>query len=367
MMKAIKLAKIGIYTTTPNPNVGCVIVKNDKIIGTGYHFQTGKAHAEIYALKMAGINAKGSTVYITLEPCNYNNNTPACCIALIKAQVHRVVIATKDPNPKVNGQGLETLIKSGIKITHNILAKEAKKINHGFFQRMLYGVPYITLKLASSLDGKIALCNGISKWISCKKSRQDVYKLRAQSSAILSTSQTVIKDNATLIVHWHKLSKNIKSQYPKKYLRQPIRIILDRTNKITPFHKIITIPEKIILIKSKYNINIWPKHVQQIIVPLNKGYFDIKYLFKILGKMNINNILIEAGSILSGFLILNNFINELIIYMTPKLFGHNALNLCNIKKINNINNVLHFNFHKIKMISKDLKLILRPTKTQIWT
>ncbi|QJC33145.1 bifunctional diaminohydroxyphosphoribosylaminopyrimidine deaminase/5-amino-6-(5-phosphoribosylamino)uracil reductase RibD [Enterobacteriaceae endosymbiont of Donacia clavipes] len=362
MLHAIKLAKLGIFTTTPNPNVGCVIVKNKKIIGQGYHFKTGESHAEINALKIAGENAKDSTVYLTLEPCNYSNLTPSCCNALINAKIKRIVVATKDPNPKINGKSLKLLKLKGIKITNNILFKEAESINKGFFKRINTGIPWIQLKLASSLDGKIALLNGNSKWISSKIARQDVQKLRAQNSAILSTSKTVLQDNATLLVNWNKLNYHIKKIYPKKFLRQPIRIILDRLNKIKPSDNIIINSGKIFLIKSKYTLENWPNYVEQIIIPEINGYFDLKYLFKTLGKKGINNLLIEAGSILSGFLITYNLIDELIIYLTPKLFGNIALNLCNIKKFVNIIDVPNFYFTKIKKIGPDLKLILKPVK-----
>ncbi|QJC33545.1 bifunctional diaminohydroxyphosphoribosylaminopyrimidine deaminase/5-amino-6-(5-phosphoribosylamino)uracil reductase RibD [Enterobacteriaceae endosymbiont of Donacia provostii] len=362
MMHAIKLAKLGVFTTTPNPNVGCVIVKNKNIIGQGYHFKAGEFHAEINALKMAGNNAEGSTVYITLEPCNYSNLTPSCCCALVKAKIKRIVVATKDPNPKVNGKGLKFLYNKGIQITKNILSKEAKNLNLGFFKRMYTGIPWIQLKLAISLDGKIALLNGDSKWISSKTSRKDVHKLRAKSSAILSTSKTIVKDNSTLLVKWNKLSYNIKKIYPKKLLRQPVRIILDRLNKIKPNDKIILSVGKILLIKSKYTFNNWPNNVEQIIVPEINGYFNLKYLFKILGSREINSLLIEAGSTLSGFLITYNLIDELIIYLSPKLLGNVALNLCNINSFMNIINVPHFYFKYIKRIGPDLKLILKPIK-----
>ncbi|QJC37177.1 bifunctional diaminohydroxyphosphoribosylaminopyrimidine deaminase/5-amino-6-(5-phosphoribosylamino)uracil reductase RibD [Enterobacteriaceae endosymbiont of Donacia thalassina] len=362
MMYAIKLAKLGIFTTTPNPNVGCIIVNNKKIVGKGFHFKAGESHAEINALNMAGKYTKGSTVYLTLEPCNYTNLTPSCCNALVNAKIKRLVVASKDPNPKINGKGLEFLYNKGIQITNNILSKKAQSINYGFFKRMRTGIPWIQLKLATSLDGKIALLNGNSKWLSSKISRKDVQKLRAKSTAILSTSKTILKDNSTLLVKWKKLNYNIKKIYPKKSLRQPIRIILDRLNKIKPTDKIILYPGKIFLIKLKYTFENWPNYVEQIIIPEINGYFDLKYLFKILGNKEINSILIEAGSILSGYLITYNLIDELIIYLTPKLLGNHSLNLCKIKKFMNIINIPKFCFTNIKKIGPDLKLTLKPIK-----
>ncbi|QJC37589.1 bifunctional diaminohydroxyphosphoribosylaminopyrimidine deaminase/5-amino-6-(5-phosphoribosylamino)uracil reductase RibD [Enterobacteriaceae endosymbiont of Donacia bicoloricornis] len=362
MMYAIKLAKLGIFTTTPNPNVGCVIVNNKKIVGQGYHFKAGESHAEINALKIAGKYAKGSTVYVTLEPCNYKNLTPSCCKALINAKIKRLVVASKDPNPRINGKGLKYLSSKGIQITKNILSKKAESINYGFFKRMNTGIPWIQLKLASSLDGKIALLNSKNKWISSKISRNDVHKLRAKNTAILSTSKTILQDNSTLLVKWNKLNYYIKKRYPKKFLRQPIRIILDRLNTIKPTDKIILFPGKIFLIKSKYTFENWPNYVEQIIIPEINGYFNLKYLFKILGNKGINSVLIEAGSILSGYLIAYNLIDELIIYLTPKLLGNITVSLCSINKFMNIINVPNFYFTNVKKIGPDLKLILKPIK-----
>ncbi|QJC28019.1 bifunctional diaminohydroxyphosphoribosylaminopyrimidine deaminase/5-amino-6-(5-phosphoribosylamino)uracil reductase RibD [Enterobacteriaceae endosymbiont of Plateumaris braccata] len=360
MKYAIKLAKLGIFTTTPNPNVGCVIVNNNKIVGTGYHLKSGQHHAEIHALNMAGKYAKNSTVYITLEPCNYFNLTPPCCTALIKAKVNRVVIATKDPNPKINGYGLKLLKKFGIKIKYNFMSKEAEKLNLGFFKRMRTGFPWIQLKLATSLDGKIGLYNGISKWISSRESRMDVQKLRAQSSAILSTSSTVLKDNSTLLVRWNELNNHIKKIYPKNLLRQPIRIILDRCNLIKPTDKFILFPGKIFLIRLKYTFEKWPYYVKQIIIPEKNGFLNLKYLFKQLGNKGINNILIEAGSILAGSLLKNKLVDELIIYLSPKLLGNIALNFCNLDEFYHMYDVLKFDFTNIKKIGKDLRLKLKP-------
>ncbi|QJC30189.1 bifunctional diaminohydroxyphosphoribosylaminopyrimidine deaminase/5-amino-6-(5-phosphoribosylamino)uracil reductase RibD [Enterobacteriaceae endosymbiont of Plateumaris sericea] len=360
MKYAITLAKLGVFTTTPNPNVGCVIVNNNKIVGTGYHLKSGQHHAEINALNMAGKLAKNSTVYITLEPCNYSNLTPPCCNALIKAKVKRVIIANKDPNPKINGCGLKLLKKFGIKIKSNFLSKKAEKLNLGFFKRMRTGFPYIQLKLAISLDGKIGLYNGISKWISSIESRKDVQKLRAKSSAILSTSNTILKDNAILLVRWDELNYYIKKIYPRNLLRQPIRIILDRRNLIKPTDKLILFPGKILLIRLKYTFEKWPYYVEQIIIPEKNGLLNLHYLFKKLGTKGINNILIEAGSILTGSLLKNKLVDELIVYLSPKLLGNIALNFCNFNEFFNMNDVLKFNFTNIKKIGKDLRLKLKP-------
>jgi len=212
MKYALSLAKKGKFTTSPNPNVGCVIVHNNKIIGKGFHSKTGKSHAEIYALKMAGEKSKGATAYITLEPCNYYGKTPPCTDALINAGIQRVVVAMEDPNPKVSGSGLLKLKNAGIKITNNLLIDKAEKLNLGFLKRMRIGIPYIQCKLAASIDGRTALSSGESKWITSKESRQDVQIFRAQADAILTSSSTVLFDNPSLNVRWKDFPLDFKKK-----------------------------------------------------------------------------------------------------------------------------------------------------------
>ncbi|XBC39634.1 MAG: bifunctional diaminohydroxyphosphoribosylaminopyrimidine deaminase/5-amino-6-(5-phosphoribosylamino)uracil reductase RibD [Buchnera aphidicola (Chaetogeoica yunlongensis)] len=365
MQKAIKLAKKGILTTSPNPNVGCVIVNKNTIVGSGWHKKTGMHHAEIHAIKKAGIKAQGATAYITLEPCSHFGKTPPCCIALTTCGIYKVVIATLDPNPKVSGKGIQWLKKNGVLVKVGILLKESIQINQGFFQRMKTGKPWIQLKLASSLDGRTALQNGKSKWITSTEARKDVQYLRKKTDAIISSSSTILADNPLLTIR--NTNKNIKtkklstSKIEKKnenYYKQPIRVIIDSKNRVLPLHKCIQQPGKILLIRLIHDKKIWPKNVEQIILDKQNKKINLKKLIYILGKKEINNILIEAGPTLSSEFLKLNLINELIIYIAPKLLGHCAYPLFFLKNYKILSHAPKFKFNEIIKIGTDLKLTL---------
>lgn len=360
MNYAIKLANRGRFTTDPNPNVGCVIVRDKKIVGVGWHQCAGELHAEISALRMADNLAYGSTVYITLEPCTHYGLTPPCCNELIKAGIARAVIAMKDPNPKVNGFGLHLLKKAGIDVIYGVMFSAAAKINQGFIKRMLTGMPFIQLKLGMSLDGRTAMSNGKSKWITSLESRRDVQNFRAQSSAILSTSSTILSDDPKLTVRWKELNQTNKLYLPKQKLRQPIRIIIDSNNLITPEHKIINQPGKIWLIRCQKDILNWPINVKQIVVPRHKNYISLKESFLMLGKLKINTVLVEAGASLSGAMIQSKMIDEIILYIAPRLLGNNARGLFNINNLNNLSDSPFFSFTEICQLGQDLRIKLIP-------
>lgn len=360
MNRALFLAKKGKFTTDPNPNVGCVIVKKNKIISEGFHFQSGKEHAEILALRKASTKAKGSTVYVTLEPCIHYGKTPPCVDALISASVKRVVVAAKDPNPKVSGLGLYKLKNHGIEVKYGIFREKSKKLNQGFFKRMEKGIPYIRLKLASSLDGRIALRTGESKWITSIESRKDVQYFRAQSSAILTTSSTVLLDNPSLNVRWNNFSDKLKKNYNKKNIRQPVRIVLDRKSKIRPNHMITKLDGECWLIRSNISSEKWVGKVKEISFFQFKNKFNLVDLMKILAKNNINSLLVEAGSNFAGSLLRLNLVDELIIYLSPKILGKDSKELISIKGLKRILNAPNFKFTNIKFIKPDLRLTLIP-------
>ncbi|WP_367674352.1 bifunctional diaminohydroxyphosphoribosylaminopyrimidine deaminase/5-amino-6-(5-phosphoribosylamino)uracil reductase RibD [Buchnera aphidicola] len=356
MKKAIKLAKKGIYTTHPNPNVGCIIVNNKKIVGQGWHKKAGDHHAEIYAIQMAGKLTQNSTAYISLEPCNHVGKTPPCCEAIIQSGIKRVVISMLDPNPKVSGKGIQYLKKSGIKITLGIMSKESKEINQGFLKRISTGIPWVTIKMAISVDGKIAMKNGDSKWITSKKSIQNVHKLRATSSAILSTSNTILQDNPKLTVRY----KHVNNKQNILPYTQPIRIIIDSKNQIQPNHNIIKENIGIIwlirLCKDKIQ---WPNHVKQIIIPAYKNYINFKKLLIFLGKKKINKLWIECGAHLFSNILSMQIIDEIILYIAPKMLGNNAYSFFFNKKKVNINQKPNLIFKNIKMIGQDIRLIIQ--------
>ncbi|MXP51379.1 bifunctional diaminohydroxyphosphoribosylaminopyrimidine deaminase/5-amino-6-(5-phosphoribosylamino)uracil reductase RibD [Pantoea sp. SoEX] len=362
MARALQLAKRGCFTTAPNPNVGCVIVNNGNIVGEGWHKKTGEDHAEIQALKIAGSQAKNSTVYVTLEPCSHHGLTPPCCYALIKAGINRVVCAVQDPNPIVSGKGFNLLQQAGIKVNHGLMMEESKEINRGFFKRMCTGYPWLQLKLGISLDGRIAMIDKNSKWITSEDSRNDVQIYRAKSSAIISTSSTVLSDNPFLTVRWSKIQKQINFLPNKKLLCQPVRVIIDRNNRVTPKHKLISQAGQIWLIRHKHDQNIWPSNVVQMILPLCQKKSMLSQILLLLGKHEINNVLVEAGGIFSGALIKANLIDELIIYIAPKILGHNSISFCTLPGLNNLKDAPTFTYTDIKRIGNDIRLTLMPKK-----
>ncbi|EKO5201341.1 bifunctional diaminohydroxyphosphoribosylaminopyrimidine deaminase/5-amino-6-(5-phosphoribosylamino)uracil reductase RibD, partial [Vibrio vulnificus] len=234
MLRAIALAKRGLYTTAPNPNVGCVLLRDGEIVGEGFHFRAGEPHAEVHAMRMAGDKAKGATAYVTLEPCSHYGRTPPCAEGLINAGVSRVVCAMEDPNPQVAGRGFAMLREAGIEVLVGLLQAEAEALNPAFIKRMKTGMPFVQLKMAASLDGQTALANGNSQWITSPQARRDVQRFRAQSGAILSTSKTVIADNASLNVRWSELPSSVQHALPQEQLRQPTRVVLDRQAELSP-------------------------------------------------------------------------------------------------------------------------------------
>ncbi|ARC54755.1 5-amino-6-(5-phosphoribosylamino)uracil reductase [Candidatus Riesia sp. GBBU] len=358
MRRALYLAKLGRFTTTPNPSVGCVIVKNGIIISESYHRKAGEDHAEVIALKKANKEAKGSTVYVTLEPCNFYGNTPPCVDALINAKVHCVVIATIDPNPKVSGKGIKKLDKFGIKVIYGILKKEAEEINLGFSKRMRTGLPYIQLKLASSIDGRTALSSGESKWITSYRARQDVQFFRAQASAILTTGSTVFFDDPNLNVRWKDFPEKMKLYYRKEDIRQPIRIVIDKKNQVTDKHLVTRNIGECWLIRSSEIIKNWKGKVSQII--FRDGKINLLNLMKFFGRKKINIIFIECGPNFAASLIKEKLIDELIVYISPRILGSDAKCLINVTDIKSLQESYMFKFFNIKSFHDTLRLSLKP-------
>ncbi|WP_367670697.1 bifunctional diaminohydroxyphosphoribosylaminopyrimidine deaminase/5-amino-6-(5-phosphoribosylamino)uracil reductase RibD [Sodalis-like secondary symbiont of Drepanosiphum platanoidis] len=365
LTRAIELAKKGRFTTSPNPMVGCVIVNNNKIVGEGYHFYPGENHAEINALKMSNKLSIGATAYINLEPCFHYGKTPPCVQALVSSGISRVVFSILDPNPKVSGKSFNYLKKIGIDVSYGLMKEESEDLNKFFIKKMTTGFPWISLKLATSLDGRIALKNGSSKWITSTESRNDVQLYRAKNDAILSTSSTIIKDNPLLTVRKNSLPLKIQKLYKNSFFKQPIRIIIDSSNRINPKYKIFKNYGKILLIHLLLDNHKWLRNVKQIIIPKyvknkNFNYIDIIYLFKYLGSKNINSVWIESGSNFAGNLIKLKIIDELILYQSPKLLGSDSYPLFKIKGLLNINKAPKFNIINFKKIGEDIRFKLKP-------
>ncbi|MFT4725038.1 MAG: diaminohydroxyphosphoribosylaminopyrimidine deaminase, partial [Colwellia sp.] len=361
MQRAIMLAKQGHFTTSPNPRVGCVLVKDGEIVGEGFHQKAGEGHAEVNALAMAGKNAQGATAYVTLEPCSHYGLTPPCAKGLILAGIKHVIAAMVDPNPKVAGNGLKMLAQAGISSQHGLLREVAEDLNVGFIKQMTTGFPYVRCKLAASLDGKTAMKNGESKWITSPQARQDVQRLRAQSCAIISGADSILTDNAKMTVRWSELGE-LKDSYQEEDVRQPIRVIIDTKNRLTPNLALFNEPSPIILIRRTIeNIHQWPHFVKQVALPVvntlaNEQQIDLPALLQYLAKLNLNDVLIESGARLAGAFIEQNLVDELILYQAPKLMGADSKSLVNMTSIESLSQAKELNIIDLRMIGKDIRI-----------
>ena len=301
MTLALKLSQFGRKAVGANPMVGCVISRDDKIIAQDYHCTYGKAHAEINALEKINYKAENTIVYITLEPCSHFGKTPPCTEALIKAKVNKVFVAMLDPNPLVSGRGVKALQDSGIEVEVGLLEKEAQEINRGFIKRMKSGLPFVTSKIAMSLDGRTAMKSGESKWITSEASRNDVQILRSLNQAIMTGSGTIKSDNPMMTVR----AENKDSK--------PLRVVVDSNNIITDKSLNIFSSDAETLILNNVNSETLPN-----------GKLDLKSALIKLGKMGINNLLLEAGSGLNGAMTEAGLIDEFIIYTAPSILGSDA-------------------------------------------
>ena len=334
MSRAIKLAREGLYTTRPNPCVGCVITKDGHIVGEGFHIKAGGPHAEVHALAMANngadVGAKGGTAYVTLEPCSHYGRTPPCAEALIKNKVARVVVAVEDPNPQVSGRGIAMLREAGIQVDVGLLNDEAQRINPGFMKRMETGLPWVTVKLAASLDGKTALSNGVSKWITGPEARRDVQRLRARHCALVTGVETVLADNPSLNVRHNELGY-VADKLRATELHQPLRVVLDSRARLTSNLLMFAIESPILLVScvdypASEQAN-WPAYVSQITLAADEsGRVSLRELFKYLGKC-CNSVLVEAGATLAGSVIAQGYGDELVLYQAMKILGSSGRNL----------------------------------------
>ncbi|CAM4098021.1 bifunctional diaminohydroxyphosphoribosylaminopyrimidine deaminase/5-amino-6-(5-phosphoribosylamino)uracil reductase RibD [Pseudoalteromonas byunsanensis] len=354
MAMAIALAKKGRFTTTPNPNVGCVIVKDNQIVGQGYHQRAGDAHAEVHALRQAADKAVGATAYVTLEPCSHHGRTPPCAEGLINAGVCRVVAAMVDPNPKVAGRGLALLQQAGVETAYGLLENEARALNRGFLKRMEQGLPYVTCKLAASLDGKTALKNGQSKWITGPLARRDVQQFRAQSCAILTGADTVIVDDAKLNVRENECAIELPQGHA---LRQPVRVIIDSQNRLTPELAVFQIDAPIIIFRTHLDNNHqWPHFVEQIELKAEHGKVSCRAALKHLASCGINSVWLESGATLAGVFAQQQLIDEYVVYLAPKLIGHQGKSLFHLPEITMMDDAAQLEFTDVTRIGDDIRI-----------
>ncbi|WP_424406019.1 bifunctional diaminohydroxyphosphoribosylaminopyrimidine deaminase/5-amino-6-(5-phosphoribosylamino)uracil reductase RibD [Pasteurella sp. PK-2025] len=363
MQMALDLAEKGQFTTTPNPSVGCVLVKDGVIVGRGFHAKAGEPHAEVMALREAGENARGATAYVTLEPCSHFGRTPPCAKGLIEAGVAKVISAMCDPNPQVAGKGLNLLAEAGIESAVGLLEEKAEWLNRGFLKRMRTGKPYVQLKMAMSLDGRTAMASGESKWITGELARADVQAERAKASAILSTSATVLADDPLLNVRWQQFPDKVKAEYAEENLRQPVRVILDSKHQIQPSQRLFQIPSPVWLVSDMPRSLVgFPAFCEQIqLAPSNT---DLSDLMTELGRRQINTLWIEAGATLAGALIEAKLVDELIIYIAPKLLGDEARGLCKLPHLQTLAQASQWQLHSVERIGDDMKMIYHPRMTE---
>lgn len=358
MQLALDLAKQGEFTTTPNPSVGCILVKDGEVVGKGFHAKAGEPHAEVMALREAVEKARGATAYVTLEPCSHFGRTPPCAKGLVEAGVSKVIAAMCDPNPQVAGKGLQILTDAGIESAVGLLEENAEQLNKGFLKRMRTGKPFVQLKLAMSIDGKTAMASGESKWITGAQARADVQQYRAKASAILSTSQTVLADDPSLNVRWEELPSDVKASYAQEKLRQPVRVILDSSHKVRSDFKVFSTESPVWLVgEDDYSLTGFPPFTDYLKLDRNQGETRLQALMTELGKRQINTLWVEAGATLAGALIAENLVDELIIYMAPKLLGDQARDLCHLPNLTQLADAPLWQLQSCEPVGDDLKLI----------
>ncbi|GIU45926.1 riboflavin biosynthesis protein RibD [Shewanella sairae] len=361
MSLAIELAQKGMYTTRPNPSVGSVIVKDGEIVGEGYHIRAGGPHAEVYALNMAGDDAKGATAYVTLEPCSHYGRTPPCAKALIEHGVNRVVIAVTDPNPEVSGRGIAMLRDAGIQVDVGLMTTEAMQVNLGFLKRMEKGLPWVTVKLAASLDGKTALSNGVSKWITGPEARSDVQRLRARHCALVTGIETIIADNPSLNVRHSELG-SLSNQLAPAEIHQPLRVVLDSQARLKGELSLFQIDSPILLVSTKdYPEEVkatWPAHVEHQIIAAVESRIDLQALLAFLGK-TCNSVLIEAGATLAGAFVNQGLTDEIVLYQAMKILGGHGRNLLALDDFETMSDIPRINLIDERKVGKDTRLTLR--------
>lgn len=325
MARALQLASKGVYSTHPNPRVGCVIVRDGETVGEGWHVQAGGPHAEVHALRQAGARARGATAYVTLEPCSHHGRTPPCAEALVEAGVARVVVAMQDPNPQVAGQGLARLRQAGISVTCPVLAAEARALNPGFLKRMEHGVPYVRLKMAMSLDGRTAMANGESQWITGAAARSAVQRLRAQSSAVLTGADSVIADGARMTVRAAELGLDAEAT-ELATRRTPLRILIDGRLRVAldaPFFE--AGPALVVTCVDAAAHPHYPQAGHELLsLPGHDGHVDLSALLRVLAVRGINEVLVEAGASLAGAFARQNLVDEYQLFMAAKFLGSAA-------------------------------------------
>jgi diaminohydroxyphosphoribosylaminopyrimidine deaminase/5-amino-6-(5-phosphoribosylamino)uracil reductase len=356
MARALQLAERGYYSAKPNPRVGCVLVKDDRIIGEGYHYAAGKPHAEIEALRNTS-EPRGATAYVTLEPCCHHGRTPPCANALIEAGIARVVYAVGDPNPRVDGGGAARLLEAGIEVCPGVMAEAAEQLNRGFFRRMRAGVPFVTVKLGMSLDARTALPSGESQWITSSCARGDVQRLRAEAGAVITGRGTIIADDPSLTVRDGRF--DIAGV-------QPLRVVLDTELRAKPPLKLFETPGEVLVFtasdddKAAAAFRNAGADVDR--VPRAGHGLDLAVILKRLAARNINDVLVEAGPTLAAAFIGGDFADEIVAYVAPKILGNDAMSAFALPAPPTLGLARDFEFVDVRRLGVDLRLTLAPLR-----
>ncbi|HFD80407.1 MAG TPA: bifunctional diaminohydroxyphosphoribosylaminopyrimidine deaminase/5-amino-6-(5-phosphoribosylamino)uracil reductase RibD [Gammaproteobacteria bacterium] len=359
MALALRLARRGIWSTHPNPNVGCVIVKGGEVVGRGWHRQAGGPHAEVFALREAGERARGADVYLTLEPCSHQGRTPPCADALVEAGVKRVVVAMQDPNPRVAGGGLERLRAAGIEVETGLLEAQARRLNPGFVSRMERGRPWLRLKLAASLDGRTAMASGESRWITGDAARRDVQRLRARSSAIVTGIGTVLADDPSLNVRLQPA--DLAGVEP---LRQPLRVVLDSRLRMPPAASMLRLPGETLVLTTgtdgERRAALERAGARVESVEARDGRPDPAAVLRHLAEQEVNEVLLECGPQLAGAFLQAGLVDELILYLAPHLMGDDARGLFRLPGLEQMRDRIALEWLDVRQVGNDLRLTLSP-------
>lgn len=371
MARALQLARRGLYTTDPNPRVGCVLVRDGQVIGEGFHRRAGEPHAERHAIEQAGKRARGATAYVTLEPCCHHGRTPPCTDAMLDAGIARLVVAADDPNPLVAGQGLARLQAAGVAVEQGLMAEQARALNPGFERRMREGRPYVRLKLAASADGRTAMASGESRWITSEAARRDVHRLRARSSAILTGVGTMLADDPSLNVRLG--AEDLCGLQPGESPRQPLRVIADSRLRMPTNAQMLSLPGQTLIAAvgvagepldqadAAQALRAVGAEVEWLPADAT-GALDLRALLRLLAAREINELLIESGPTLAGAALQAGLVDELWLYQASHLMGDAARGLCQLQGLESMAQRLPLQLKDVRQIGPDLRLIYSPAQ-----
>jgi diaminohydroxyphosphoribosylaminopyrimidine deaminase/5-amino-6-(5-phosphoribosylamino)uracil reductase len=350
MARALQLAQRGLYTTTPNPRVGCVVVRDGDVVGEGWHERAGEPHAEVLALRAAGDRARGATAYVSLEPCSHHGRTPPCADALIAAGVASVVAAVRDPNPQVAGEGLQRLQAAGVETRCGLLQDEARELNIGFVSRMQRGRPWLRVKVAASLDGRTALRNGTSQWITGPQAREDGHRWRARSCGVMIGIGTLRADDPRLTVRHVQTS------------RQPLRIVVDRNLELPLSARLLEGGNVLVFAAAEDREKtrlLAQAGAEVVVLPDSGGKVDLPRMLDELGRRGLNEILVESGNRLNGALLRAGLVDELVLYFAPHLLGDSARGMFDLRELTALDQRVDLRLHDLRRIGTDLRIVAR--------